>query len=63
MTTKNLSEETEQKIVNHNPIKVKTFLDCHRLAILFFQWTFMGGYLNCIDVFVCSNLKQIEIYI
>ena len=35
MTTKKLSEETEQKIVNPNPIVVITFLDRHRLAILF----------------------------
>ena len=35
MTTKNLSEETEQKTLNPNPIEVITFLDCHRLAILF----------------------------
>ena len=32
---KKLSEETEQKIVNPNPIEVITFLDCHRLAIFF----------------------------
>ena len=47
MTTEKLSEETEQKIVNPNPIEVITkivnpnsievitFLDHHRLAILF----------------------------
>ena len=47
MTTEKLSEETEQKIVNSNPIEVITkivnpnpievitFLDHHRLAILF----------------------------
>ena len=35
MTKKKLSEETEPKIVNPNPIEVITFLDCHRLAILF----------------------------
>ena len=35
MTMKKLSEETEQKIVNPNPTVVTTFLDCHRLAILF----------------------------
>ena len=35
MTTKKLSEETEQKIVNPNPIEVIIFLDPHRLAILF----------------------------
>ena len=34
MIAKNLSEETEQKIVNCNPIEVITFLDPHRLAIL-----------------------------
>ena len=34
MTTKHLSEETEQKIVNLNPIEVITFLNRHRLAIL-----------------------------
>ena len=34
MTTKKLSEETEHKIVNPNPIEVITFLDRHRLAIL-----------------------------
>ena len=32
---KNLSEENEQKVVNTNPIVVTTFLDRHRLAILF----------------------------
>ena len=32
---KKLSEETEQKIVNPNPIVVTTFSDHHRLAILF----------------------------
>ena len=32
---KKLSEETEQKIVNPNPIEVTTFLDRHRLAIFF----------------------------
>ena len=35
MTTKKLSEETEQKIVNPNPIEVIKFFDRHRLAILF----------------------------
>ena len=35
MTMKKLSEETEQKIVNPNPNVVTTFLDRHRLAILF----------------------------
>ena len=35
MTTKKLSEETEQKIVNPNPIELITFLDHHRLAVLF----------------------------
>ena len=35
MTTKKLSEETEQKIVNPNPTEVITFLDRHRLAIPF----------------------------
>ena len=35
MTAKKLSEETEQKIVNPNPIEVMTFLDHHCLAILF----------------------------
>ena len=35
MTTKNLSEETEQKIVKPNPTEVITFLNRHRLAILF----------------------------
>ena len=30
-----LSEETEQKIVNANPIVVRTFLDRHHLAIIF----------------------------
>ena len=30
MATKNLSEETEQKLVNPNPIEVTTFLNCHR---------------------------------
>ena len=34
MTTKTLSEETRQKIVNPNPIEVTTFLDHHRLAII-----------------------------
>ena len=34
MATKNLSEETEQKLVNPNPIEVTTFLNCHRLAII-----------------------------
>ena len=34
MIAKNLSEETEQKIVIRNPIEVITFLDPHRLAIL-----------------------------
>ena len=32
---KQLSEETEQKIVNPTPIVVTAFLDRHRLAILF----------------------------
>ena len=32
---KKLSEETEHKIVNPNPIEVITFLDRHHLAILF----------------------------
>ena len=35
MVTENLFEETEQKLVNPNPIEVITFLDCHRLAIIF----------------------------
>ena len=35
MTTRKLSEETRQKIVNPNPIEVITFLDHQRLAILF----------------------------
>ena len=35
MTTKKLSEETRQKMVYPNPIEVITFLDHHRLAILF----------------------------
>ena len=35
MTTKRLSEETEQKIVNPNPMDVITFLDRRRLAVLF----------------------------
>ena len=35
MTTKKLYEETEQKIVNPNPMDVITFLDRHRLAIPF----------------------------
>ena len=35
MATKKLSEETQQKILNPNPIEVITFLDHHRLAILF----------------------------
>ena len=35
MTTKKLSEETEQKRVKPNPIEVIKFLDRHRLAILF----------------------------
>ena len=35
MTTKKLYEEIEQKIVNANPMDVITFLDRHRLAILF----------------------------
>ena len=34
MVTKNLSDETEQKIVNPNPIEPITFLDRHCLAIL-----------------------------
>ena len=34
MTTKKLSEETEQKIVNPNPIEIITLLDRHRLAII-----------------------------
>ena len=34
MTTKKLFEETEQKIVNPNPIEVITLLDRHRLAII-----------------------------
>ena len=34
MATKNLSEETEQKLVNPNPIEVTTFLNCHRLATI-----------------------------
>ena len=35
MTTKELCEETEQKIVNLNPMDVIKFLDRHRLANLF----------------------------
>ena len=35
MVTKNLSDETEQKIVNPNAIELITFLDRHCLAILF----------------------------
>ena len=35
MTTKNLSEETQEKIVKPNPIEVITLLGRHRLAILF----------------------------
>ena len=35
MTTKKLSEEIEQKIVNPNPIEVITLLNRHRLAIIF----------------------------
>ena len=35
MTTKKLSEETGQKIVNASPIEVIIFLDRYRLAILF----------------------------
>ena len=35
MITKKLSEETRQKIVNLNPLEVITFLNDHRLAILF----------------------------
>ena len=35
MITKKSSEETRQKIVNPNPIEVITFLDHHRLAVLF----------------------------
>ena len=35
MTTKKSSEKTEQKPVNPNPIEVITFLDRHRLVILF----------------------------
>ena len=35
MTTKNLSEETKEKIVKPNPIDVITLLGRHRLAILF----------------------------
>ena len=35
MTTKKLSEETEQKMVNPNPMDVITFLDRRRLAVLF----------------------------
>ena len=35
MTTKKLSDETEQKIVNPNPIVVIKLMDHHRLAILF----------------------------
>ena len=35
MTTRKLSEETRQKIVNPNPIEVITFLDHYRSAILF----------------------------
>ena len=35
MTTKKLSEETEQKIVNLDPIEVIIFLDRDRLGILF----------------------------
>ena len=34
MIAKNLSEETEQKIVNRNSIEVIIFLDPHRLAVL-----------------------------
>ena len=35
MTTKKLSEETRRKTLNPNSIEVITFLDHHRLAILF----------------------------
>ena len=35
MTTKKLSEETREEIVNPNPIEVIALLDHHRLAILF----------------------------
>ena len=35
MTKIKLSEETEPKIANSNSIDVITFLDRHRLAILF----------------------------
>ena len=35
MTIKKLFEETGQKILNPNPIELITFLDRHRLAILF----------------------------
>ena len=35
MTTKKLSEETREEIVNPNPIEVIALLDLHRLAILF----------------------------
>ena len=35
MTKKKLSEETEQKMMNPNPIEVITFLDRHRLASIF----------------------------
>ena len=35
MTKKKLPEETRQKTLNPNSIEVITFLDHHRLAILF----------------------------
>ena len=50
MVTKNLSDETEQKIVNPNAIEVITFLDRHCLAILF--------KLYCLGVIVISKLLR-----
>ena len=66
MTTKKLSEETEQKIVNPNPIElilidlsVRVHSHIH-VATRNVQWTFIGGYINYMlytEAFVCGNLK------
>ena len=55
---KKLSEETGQKIKN---ISVRGHIHI-QLATRNVQRTFMGGYLNYMDVFLCGNLKQIKIY-
>ena len=70
VTTKNYLKKLNRTPVNPNPTEVITFLDRDRLAISQkyisghshiqdptrnVQWTFMGGYLNYMYVFVCGN--------